>query len=158
MLNIVIDRSPRKVGNPPPSLLIVNKKSADQNSPSVFGFNAPVTTTYQTWSTSITTSTADSVTRHLELPEEPLLNGDKLVNSSSSNDSHFIPNGAIHYNTPINGSSKSASPEPMVNGTKCSLSPASLPSHCTLMSKYHLLVTGHHILGYHDNETTCSNW
>ena len=122
MLNV--HRSPRKVGNPPPSPLIVNKKSADQNSPSVFGFNAPVTTTYQTWSTSITTSTVNSVTRHLELPEEPLLNGDKLVNSSSSNDSHIIPNGAIHYNTPINGSSKSASPEPMVNGTKRSPSPA----------------------------------
>ena len=112
------------MGNPPPSPLIVNKKSADQNSPSVFGFNAPVTTTYQTWSTSITTSTANSVTRHLELPEEPLLNGDKLINSSSSNDSHFIPNGVVHYNTPINGSSKLASPEPMINGTKRSPSPA----------------------------------
>ena len=122
MLNVY--RSPRKVGNPPPNPLIVNKKSADQNSPSVFGFNAPVTTTYQTWSTSITTSTANSVTRHLELPEEPLLNGDKLVNSSSSNDNHIIPNGAIHYNTPINGSCKSASPEPMVNSTKRSPSPA----------------------------------
>ena len=122
MLNVY--RSPRKVGNPPPSPLIVNKKLADQNSPSVFGFNAPVTTTYQTWSTSITTSTANSVTRHLELPEEPLLNGDKLMNSSSSNDSHFTPNGAIHHNTPINGSSKSASPEPMINGTKRSPSPA----------------------------------
>ena len=88
----------------------------------MFGFNAPVTTTYQTWSTSITTSTVNSVTRYLELPEEPLLNGDKLVNSSSSYDSHYIPNGAIHYNTPING--KSASPEPMVNGTKRSPSPA----------------------------------
>ena len=122
MLNVY--RSPRKVGNPPLSPLIVNKKSSDQNSPSVFGFNAPVTTTCQTWSTSIATSTANNVTRHLELPEQPLLNGDKLVNSSSSNDSHCIPNGTIHYNTPINGSSKSASPEPMVNGTKCSPSPA----------------------------------
>ena len=72
MLNVY--RSPRKVGNPPPSPLIVNKKSADQNSSSLFGFDAPVTTTYQTWSTSITTSTANSVTRHLELPEQPLLN------------------------------------------------------------------------------------
>ena len=84
------------MGNPPASPLIV------QNSLSVFGFNAPVTTTYQS-STSVTTSLANSVTRHLELPdhEEPLLNGDKLVNSSSStsNDSH----GAIHHNTPING-------------------------------------------------------
>ena len=113
------------MGNPPASPLIVNKKSpADQNSPSVFGFNAPVTTTYQTSSTSIITSLANSVTRHLELPEEALLNGDKLVNSSSSNDSHCIPNGAIHHNTPINGNSKSASPEPIVNGTKRSPSPA----------------------------------
>ena len=55
------------------SPLIVNKKSPDQNSPSVFGFNAPVTTTYQS-STKITTSLANSVTRHLELPEEPLIN------------------------------------------------------------------------------------
>jgi len=66
------------VGNPPPSSLIVNKKLANQNSPSVFGFNAPVTTTYQTWSTSITISTANSVTRHLELLKEPLLNGDNM--------------------------------------------------------------------------------
>ena len=109
------------MGNPPASPLIVNKKSPDQSS-SVFGFNAPVTTTYQT-STSITTSLANSVTRHLELPEEPLLNGDQLVNSSSSNDSHCIPNGAIHHNTPVNGNSKSASPEPIVNGTKRSPSP-----------------------------------
>ena len=102
MLNVY--RSTRKVGNPSLSPLIVKKKLADQNSPSVFGFNAPVTTTYQTWSTSITTSTATSVTRHLELPEKPLLNDDKLVNSSSCNDSYFIPNGTMHYNTPINGS------------------------------------------------------
>ena len=112
------------MGNPPASPLIVNKKTPDQNSPSVFGFNAPVTTTYQSSSTSITNSLANSVTRHLELPEEPLLNGDKLVNSSSSNDSHCIPNGAIHHNTPVNGNSKSASPEPLVNGTKRSPSPA----------------------------------
>ena len=111
------------MGNPPISPLFVNKKSPDQNSSSVFGFNAPVTTTYQT-STSITTSLANSVTRHLELPEESLLNGDQLVNSSSSNDSHCITNGAIHHNTPVNGNSKSASPEPIVNGTKRSPSPA----------------------------------
>ena len=104
------------MGNPPASPLIVNKKStADQNSPSVF---APVTTTYQTSFTSIITSLANSVTRHLELPGEPLLNGDKLVNSSSSNDSYCIPNGAIHHNNPVNGSSKSTSPEPIVIGTK----------------------------------------
>ena len=67
----------------------------------------------------ITNSLANSVTRHLELPEEPLLNGDKLVNSSSSNDSHCIPNGAIHHNTPVNGNSKSASPEPIFCLTAC---------------------------------------
>ena len=106
--------------NLPPSPLIATKKSTDQN---VFGFNAPVMTTYQT-STSITTSMTNTPARHLELPEEALVNGDKLVNSSSSNDSSFIPNGAIHYNTPVNGNSKSASPESIVNGTKRSPSPA----------------------------------
>ena len=111
------------MGNPPPSPLIATKKSTNQNGPSVFGFNAPVTTTCHT-STSITTSMTNTAARHLELPEEALVNGDKLVNSSSSNDSSFIPNGAIHYNTPVNGNSKSASPEPIVNGTKRSPSPA----------------------------------
>ena len=112
-----------KWGIPPPSPLIATKKLTDQNGPSVFGFNAPVTTTYQT-STNITTSMTNTAARYLELPEEPLVNGNKLVNSSSSNDSSFIPNGAIHYNTPVNGNSKSASPEPIVNGTKRSPSPA----------------------------------
>ena len=115
-------RSPRKVGNPPPSPLIVNKRSTEQNTTSVFGFNAPVTTTYQT-STS-NTATIASVTKHLELPEEPLaMNG---MTNSSSNDSSCIPNGALHYNTPVNGNSKSASPEPiaMTNGMKRSPSPA----------------------------------
>ena len=106
------------------SPLIVNKKSPEQNSPSVFGFNAPVTTTYQT-STIVTTSTTSSVTRHLELPDGPLLNGDdKLVNSFSSSDSHFIPNGTIHHNTPVNGNSKSASPEPIINGMNSKRSPS----------------------------------
>ena len=71
-----------KWGIPPPSPLIATKKLTDQNGPSVFGFNAPVTTTCHT-STSITTSMTNTAARHLELPEEPLVNGDKLVNSSS---------------------------------------------------------------------------
>lgn len=83
-----------------------------------------MTTSYHT-STSNTPSVA-SVSRHLELHEEPLVNGNKLINSSSSNDSSCIPNGALHYNTPVNGNSKSTSPEPlaMVNGAKRSPSPA----------------------------------
>jgi len=92
----------------------------------VFGFNAPVTTGYLT-STNNTTSTVSNVMRRLELPEEIIVNGDnKLVNSCSSNGNSCIPNGALHYNTPINGNSNSASPEPIVlaNGTKRSPSPA----------------------------------
>ena len=120
---INVFRSPRKPGNPPASPLIVTNRSVEQTAPSVFGFNAPVTTTYQT-STNNTTSMANAVKRHLELPEEPLVNGDKFINSSSSNDSALIPNGNIHYNTPDNGNSNSTSPEPIVNGTKRSPSPA----------------------------------
>ena len=101
----------------------MTNKSVDQTVPSVFGFNAPVTTTYLT-STSNTTSMANAVKRHLELPEEPLVNGDKVINSTSSNDSALIPNGNIHYNTPDNSKSNSTSPEPVVNGTKRSPSPA----------------------------------
>ena len=131
------------MGNPPPSPLIATKKSTNQNGPSVFGFNAPVMTTYQT-STSITTSMTNTAARHLELPEEALVNGDKLVNSSSSNDSSFIPNGAIHYNTPVNGNSKSASPEPSM-GQNFHHQLQFLQNHYILMNEYHHLVTGHHI-------------
>ena len=112
----------------PPSSLIVNKKLPDDDkSPSVFGFNAPVTTTYHTSTCNTTTNTANSVMRHLELPdEEPLFNGsdNKLVSSFSSNDSHVIPNGALHHNTPVNGNSKSVSPEPVANGNGSKRSPS----------------------------------
>ena len=67
---------------------------------------------------------ANTVKRHLELPEEPLVNGDRHVSSFSSNDSALIPNGNIHHNTPVNGNSNSTSPEPIINGTKRSPSPA----------------------------------
>lgn len=114
------------MGNPPQSPLIVDKKLTEQNGMSVFGFDAPVTTTYLT-STNNTASVASNVIRHLELPEGPIVNGgNKLMNSCSSNGSSCIPNGALHYNTPVNGNSKSPSPEHIIlaNGTKRSPSPA----------------------------------
>ena len=94
-------RSPRKCsGNPPQSPLIVNKKTHQQDETVVFGFNAPVTTTYTT-PTINTIAATSNILKHLDLSEDPL-GKDKLVTSCSSTNSLF--NGVPHC-TPVNGNS-----------------------------------------------------
>ena len=87
----------------------------------MFGFNAPVTTTYST-STNNTPATSN-ILKHLDLLEDPL-GKDKLVTSCSSTNSMF--NGAPHC-SPVNGNSSPTSPTDLahiLNGNNRSPSPA----------------------------------